>query len=73
MSARAWVIALWQEVDEQTVSPALNRRTVLAGAGAVGALAAAAAVLPGRTGARAGEDGRSPRPTRRRATSSPST
>jgi hypothetical protein len=28
-------------------TPALNRRTVFAGAGAVGALAAAAAVLPG--------------------------
>jgi len=30
------------------VTPVLNRRTVFAGAGTVGALAAAAAVLPGR-------------------------
>ncbi|MBL8324518.1 MAG: formate dehydrogenase [Rubrivivax sp.] len=32
-------------------SPALNRRTVFAGAGAVGALAAAASVLPGQPAA----------------------
>ena len=31
----------------KTNTPALNRRTALAGAGAVGALAAAATVLPG--------------------------
>lgn len=31
----------------KTNAPALNRRTALAGAGAVGALAAAATVLPG--------------------------
>ncbi|MBK9364668.1 MAG: formate dehydrogenase [Rubrivivax sp.] len=32
-------------------APALNRRTVFAGAGAAGALAAAATVLPGAPGA----------------------
>lgn len=31
----------------KATTPALNRRTVFAGAGAVGALAAAATVLPG--------------------------
>jgi hypothetical protein len=34
----------------KTQSPALNRRTVFAGAGAVGTLAAAAAVMPGAPG-----------------------
>jgi len=49
MSARAWAACLEAVSMSKPSSPTLNRRTVFAGAGAVGALAAAAAVPAGRT------------------------
>jgi len=47
MSACAWAACLEAVSMSKPSSPTLNRRTVFAGAGAVGALAAAATVLPG--------------------------